>query len=114
MKPLYTFLTLANKQNLFALNSKIYNSEILLPENTPQSAFFDFPYNKKNFLNINHLSLTFKCYLLKSRDTRKISLKELRKNIIKIYNIEKQICFNDSKKQSFKNIAYVRKPIKMN
>ena len=33
-----------------------------------------------------------------SMDARKISLEGLKKNIIKIYNIDKQICFNDSKK----------------
>ena len=46
---LHTFLTLAIKQNLFALNSKIYNSEILILVNMPQNAFFDFPANKENF-----------------------------------------------------------------
>ena len=35
--------------------------------------------------------LTFKYYLFKSRGTGKISLEELKKNVIKIYNIEKQI-----------------------
>ena len=35
--------------------------------------------------------LTFKYYLFKSRGTRKISLEELKKNVIKICNIEKQI-----------------------
>ena len=61
---------------------------------------FGFPDDEENFETINHFHLTFKYCLFKSRDTRKISLKGLKKNIIKIYNIEKQICFNDSKKET--------------
>ena len=76
------------------------NPEIILPQNTPRSAFFGFPDNKENFEIINHLHLIFKYYLYKGRDTRKISLEGLKKNIIKIYNIEKQICFNDSGKET--------------
>ena len=75
------------------------NSEILLSQNMPQSIFFDFPDNKENFEIINHLHLTFKYYLFKDRDTRKISLEGLKKNTIKIYIIEKQICFNDSNRE---------------
>ena len=88
------------------------NSEMLLPQNTPNSPFLGFPDNKKLEI-INHLDLIFKYYLFKVRDTREISLEGLKKNVIKIYNIEKQICFNDSKKETkfFKKIAYTRKPI---
>ena len=45
------------------------------------------------------LHLIFKYYLFKSCDTRKISLERLKKNIIKIYNIEIQICYKKSKKK---------------
>ena len=76
------------------------NSEILLPQNTPQSAFFGFPNNKENFEIINHFLLIFKYYLFKFRDKRKISLEGLKKNVIEIYNIEKQIGFNGSKKET--------------
>ena len=77
------------------------NSEILLPQNTQQSAFFGFPDNKENFEIMNHLHLLFKYYLFKVREAREISLEGL-KTDIKIYNIEKQTCFNHSKKkQSF-------------
>ena len=46
---------------------------------------------------------------------QKNRLEGLKKNLIKIYNIEKQICFNDSKKETKfkKKIAYTRKPIKI-
>ena len=42
MKLLYTIFTLAIKQNLLGLQ----NSEILFPQNMPQSAFFGFPDKK--------------------------------------------------------------------
>ena len=81
----------------------------------PQGAFFGFPDNKENFEIINHLYLIFKYYLFKFRDARQISLEGLKKNIIEIYNIEKQISFNDSKKETkFKKMAYTRKPFKTN
>ena len=81
----------------------------------PQRAFFGFADNKENFEIINHLHIIFKCYLFKFGNTSKRSLERLRKNI-KICNIEKEICFNNSKKetQRFLKIAYTRKPIKMN
>ena len=81
----------------------------------PQRAFFGFPDNKEHFEIINHLHIIFKCYLLKFGNTSKRSLERLRKNI-KICNIEKQICFKNSKKEKriFLKMAYARKPIKMN
>ena len=93
---------------------ELLNSEILLPQNMPQRAFFGFP-DKENFEIINHLHIIFKCYLLKFGNTSKRSLERLRKNI-KICNIEKQICFKNSKKKKriFLEMAYARKPIKMN
>ena len=99
-------------KSLWSKLQELMNSEMLLPQNTPHSTFLDFPDNK-NFEIINHLDLIFKYYLFKVRDTREISLEGLKKNVIKIYNIEKQICFNDSKKETkfFKKIAYTRKPI---
>ena len=79
-----------------------------------QSAFFGFPDNKESFEIISHLHLIFKYYLFKVWDTGKVSLEGLKKNI-KIYKIEKQICFNNSKKETkFKKMVYTRKPNKMN
>ena len=93
---------------------ELLNSEILLPQNMPQRAFFGFPDNTEHFEIINHLHIIFKCYLLKFVNTSQRSLERLRKNV-KICNIEKQICFNNSKneKQSFLKMAYTRKPIKI-
>ena len=94
---------------------ELLNSEILLPQNMPQRAFFGFPDNKENFEIINHLHIIFNFYWLKFGNTSKRSLERLRKNI-KICNIEKQICFKNSKKKKriFLEMAYARKPIKMN
>ena len=86
-------------KSLLSKFQELLNSEILLPQNIPQISFFGFPDNKIFFEIINHLHLVFKYYLLKSRDTRKISLAGLNKNIIKTCNIDKQICFNNSKKK---------------
>ena len=98
--PIHLFYSCNRAESHWFRFQELLNSEILLPQNTPQSAFFGFPDNKENFETINHLHLIFKYYLFKSRDKRKISLEELEKNIIKIYNFEKQVCFNDSKKET--------------
>ena len=78
---------------------ELLNSEILLPQNMPQRAFFGFPDNKENFEIINHLHIIFNFYLLKFGNTSKRSLERLRKNI-KSCNIEKRIFFK---------MAYARK-----
>ena len=57
----------------------------------PQDALFGVPDNKENLQIINHLRLIIKSYLIKSRDTKKICLTGLKKNIIKMFNIEKKI-----------------------
>ena len=54
------------------------NSKILLPQNTPQSAFFGFSDNEENFEIVNHLHLIFKYYLFKARDLRKMILEGLK------------------------------------
>ena len=116
MKPLYTFFLFLqpNKISLSKLR-ELLKSEIRLQQNTAQCAFFDFPGNKKIFEIINHLYLIFKYHLFKFRNTRKISKEGLKKNITKIYNIEKQICFKDSKKKKvFKKLEYTEKNFKMN
>ena len=98
--PRHLFYSCNQTISLWSKLQELLNSEIVLPQNTPQSAFFGFPDNKENFEIIKHLHLTFKYYLFEVRDRRKISLEGLKKNIIKMYNIEKQICFNDSKKET--------------
>ena len=46
------------------------------------------------------MHLIVKYYLFKFWDTRKISLDGLKENITKIYDIDKQICFKNSKKEA--------------
>ena len=64
----------------------------------PQSAIFGFLNYENNSDIINHLLLTFKYYLFNSRKHKKLSLEVLKKEIVKINNIEKQICLTDFKK----------------
>ena len=64
----------------------------------PQSAIFGFLNYENNFDIINHLLLIFKYYQYNSRKRKKLSLEVVEKEIMKIYNIEKQICLNDVRK----------------
>ena len=99
-QPVQRFWSCNQTKSLWSKFQELLNSEILLPLNIPQGAFLGFPDNKENFAIIDHLYLIFKYYLFKPWGTRKRSLEGFKENIIKIYNIEKQLCFNDSKKET--------------
>ena len=73
-------------------------TKIDLPVNTAKRAIFGFLNYENNSDIINHLLLIFKCYLFNSREHKKLSLEVLKKEIVNIYNVEKQICLNDFKK----------------
>ena len=77
---------------------KILKAKPDLPVNTPQSVIFGFLNYENNSDIINHLHLVYKYYIFNSREHKKLSLEVLKKKIVKIYNIEKQICLNDFKK----------------
>ena len=64
----------------------------------PQSAIFGFLNYENNSDIINHLHLVYKYYIFNSREHKKLSLEVLKKETVKIYNIEKQVCLNDFKK----------------
>ena len=98
--PIHLFYSCNQTKSLWPKLQELVNSEILLPQNTPQSAFFGFPDNKENLEIINHLDFIFKHYLCKVRD--------------KIYNIEKQVCFNDSKNETKSKKMACTIPINMN
>ena len=50
MKPLYTFFySCSQTRSLWSKLQELLNSEILLPQNKQQSAFFRFPDSKKHF-----------------------------------------------------------------
>ena len=76
------------------ISETFLKAKIDLPVNTPQSAIFGFLNYENNSDIINHLLLIFKYYLFNSREHKKLSLEVLKKEIVKIYNIEKQICLN--------------------
>ena len=98
--PIHLFYSCNQTKSLWSKFQELLNSEISLQQNDLQSKFFAFSGNKENFKIINHLHLIFKYYLFKSQDTKKLNLERLKKYIIKIYNIKKQICFKNSKKSS--------------
>ena len=77
---------------------KFLKTKIDLSINTPQSPIFGFLNYQNNSGIVNHLLLIFKYYLFNLRKRKKLSLEVLKKEIVKIYNIEKQICLNDFKK----------------
>ena len=78
---------------------KVLKTKIDLSVNTSQSAIFSFRNSENNSdIIIKHLLLIFKYYLFNSREYKELSLEVLKMEIVKIYNIEKQICLNDLKK----------------
>ena len=87
------------KTNLLWYKLKEFlKTKIGLPVNMPQSAIFGFLNYENNSDIINHLVLIFKYYLFNSREHKKLNLEVLKKEIVKIPNIEKQICLNDFEK----------------
>ena len=77
------------KTNLLWYKLKEFlKTKIDLPVNRLQSAIFGFLNYENNFDIINHLLLISKYYLFNSREHKKLSLEVLKKEIVKIYNIE--------------------------
>ena len=82
--PIHLFYSYSQTKSLWSKLQDLLNSEMLLPQNTPQNGFFGFPDNNENFeIIINHLHLIFRCYLDKYWDTRKVGLQGLNQNVIK-------------------------------
>ena len=92
--PIHLFHGCIKTNLLWYKLKKFLKAKIDLPLNTPQSAIFGFLNYENNSDIINHLLLIFKYYLFNSRGYKKLSLEVLKKEIVKIYNIEKQICLN--------------------
>ena len=59
---------------------------------------FGFLNYENNSDIINHLLLIFKYDLFNLKEYKKLSLEVLKREIVKIYNIEKRICLNGFKK----------------
>ena len=89
--PIHLFHGCIKTNLLWYKLKRIIKAKIDLPVNTPQSAIF-------GFLNYENNSDIIKYYLFNSSEHKKLSLEVLIKEIVKICNIEKQICFKDFKK----------------
>ena len=96
--PIHLFHGCIKTNLLWYKLKKFLQAKTDLPVNTPQSAIFGFLNYENNSDIINHLLLIFKYYLFNSRQHKKLSLEVLKNEIVKIYNLEKQLCLNDFKK----------------
>ena len=96
--PIHLFHGCIKTNLLWYKFKKFLKAKIDLPVNTPKSAIFGFRNLENNSGIINHLFLIFKHYLFNSNEHKKLSFEVLEKEILKIYNIEKQICLNDFRK----------------
>ena len=97
--PIHPFYSCNQTKSLWGLNYKSYWTQKYLFHKI-RHGLLSLLYNKESFEIINHLHLIVKYYLFKFWDTRKISLDGLKENITKIYDIDKQICFKNSKKEA--------------
>ena len=80
-----------------------FQNILIIPPITPQSAIFGFIDHKVNYHLINHILLTFKYYVYKTRKNGSFYLKVLKRNIYKIKIIEKQISPNKPEKRKILN-----------
>ena len=96
--PIHFFHGCSKTNLLWYKLQKLLKAKTDLTVNTPQSAIFGFQSYENISDIVNHLLLIFKYYLFNSRKHKRLSLEVLKKVIVKIYNIEKQICLNDFKK----------------
>ena len=71
-----------------------FQNVLIIPPVTPHSAILGFTDDKVNYYLINLILLIFKYYVYKTRKSRSLDLKVLKRSIHKIKNIEKQVSFN--------------------
>ena len=93
--PIHLFHGCIKTNLLWYKLKKFLKTKIDLPINT---AIFGFLNYENNSDIINHLLLIFNYYLSNSWERKKLSVEVLKKEIMKIYNIEKLISLNDFKK----------------
>ena len=73
---------------------------ITLPHLIPQSAIFGFlDISNKDYLIVNHLLLLFKYYIYNVRDWKRLVFEALMRNILSIYDIEKNLADQDLHKK---------------
>ena len=97
--PFHIFHDCTHTQNLWN-HLQIYISENLaIPCLTPQSVLFGFiDTQQENCVIINHLLLILKFNIYKSRDLKTLIFVRLKSDIIKIRQIEENLCQNDIQK----------------
>ena len=96
--PIHFFHGCIKNNLLWYKLKKIIKTKIDLYINTPQSAIFGFLNCENNSDIINHLLLIFNTIYLIQGDIINWVSKCWKRKIVKIYNVENQICLNDLKK----------------
>ena len=93
------FISFLNKRNFLWVQIHSFQNLLIILLITPQSSIFGFIDHKVNYHLINHILLIFKYYVYKTKENGSLGLKDLKRNIHEIKNIEKQISFNIPEKR---------------
>ena len=94
--PFHIFHDCTYTQNLWNQVQTYISDNLVIPCLTPQSVMFGFIYaQQENRVIINHLLLIFKFNVYKSRDLRTLNFLCLKSGIMKIRQIEVNLCRND-------------------
>ena len=116
--PTHLFFTCSFTTSLWKQLQNALLNILVLPNLTPQSAIFGFlNIEKEYYLVINHLLLIFKLYIYKDRNCKRLNLQSLKRKIVKICNIEKDIAQKNTNKQkkfdekwkAFEQIVFLKK-----
>ena len=98
--PFHVFHDCTHTQNLWDQLQTHISENLVVPCLTPMSAMFGFiNTQQENCVIINHLLLIFKFNVYKSRDLKTLNFLRLKSDIIKIRQIEENLCRNDIQKQ---------------
>ena len=95
----HLFYSCPSTSNLWKKLQNALSNILQLPNLTTQSTIFGFiDINKEYYVVINHLLLIFKLYIYKDRNYKKLNLLTLKRKIVKIHNIEKDIAQKNTNK----------------
>ena len=98
--PFHVFHDCTHTQNLWDQLQTHISENLVVPCLTAMSAMFGFiNTQQENCVIINHLLLIFKFNVYKSRDLKTLNFLRLKSDIIKIRQIEENLCRNDIQKQ---------------
>ena len=74
---------------------------LILSHLAPQSTIFGFlDISNKDYLIVNHSLLLFKYYIYNARDQKNLAFEPLMKNIKNIYDMEKNLGDQDTRKKT--------------